>query len=206
MNMAPHPATATFSEFASLHGCTKPYVTALRKAGRLVLTDDGKKVRVAESLARIEATRDPAMAAVAARHAQERGAALAGVPSSTPAATSPGLAPPPPADDDAFDGGDEGNPDYQRWKARKERAAALREELRLGEEAGDLVRIADAVAVAAQAFTSVRTAFEALPDSIASTLAGESDESRVRILLADEIEHLLANLSTEISALQRKDG
>lgn len=196
-----HPETSSFKEFAAIFGCKPSYVTELRKAGRLVLTDDGKKVRVAESLERIEATRDPAMAAVAARHAQERGAALAGAPSSAPSAAASA-----PADDDAFDGGDEGNPDFQRWKARKERAAALREELRLGEEAGDLVRRADAVAVAAQAFTSVRTAFEALPDSIASTLAGEPDESRVRILLADEIEHLLANLSTEISALQRKDG
>ena len=42
-----HPPTATFTEFAALHGCVKSHVTALRKAGRLVLTDDGKRVRVA---------------------------------------------------------------------------------------------------------------------------------------------------------------
>ncbi len=196
-----HPATATFTEFAAIHGCVKSHVTALRKAGRLVLTDDGKRVRVAESLARIEATRDPAMAAVAARHAEQRGAELVRAPAdASPAA--PRVEP----DDEAFDGGDEGSPDYQRWKARKERAAALREELRLGEEAGDLVRRADAVAIVAQAFTSVRTAFEALPDSIASTLAGETDEARVRTLLLEEIEHLLGNLANEIGALQRKAG
>lgn len=37
-----HPSTATFTEFAAIHGCVKSHVTALRKAGRLVLTDDGK--------------------------------------------------------------------------------------------------------------------------------------------------------------------
>lgn len=196
-----HPSTATFTEFATLHGCVKSHVTALRKAGRLVLTEDGKRVRVAESLARIEATRDPAMAAVAARHAEQRGAELVRAP-----ADAPQKATQVEQDDEAFDGGDEGSPDYQRWKARKERAAALREELRLGEEAGDLVRRADAVSIVAQAFTSVRTAFEALPDSIASTLAGETDEARVRTLLLEEIEHLLGNLANEIGALQRKAG
>ena len=52
----------------------------------------------------------------------------------------------------------------------------------------------------------MRTAFEALPDSIASTLAGETDEARVRTLLLEEIEHLLGNLANEIGALQRKAG
>src|SRR5690348_2338572 len=47
---------ATFAEFAARLGCKRSYVTELRKAGRLVLTDDGK-VKVAESIARIEATR-----------------------------------------------------------------------------------------------------------------------------------------------------
>lgn len=196
-----HAETATFTEFAAIHGCVKSHVTALRKAGRLVLTDDGKRVRVAESLARIEATRDPAMAAVTARHAQDRGAELVRAPADA-APAAPGAE----QDDEAFDSGGEGSPDFQRWKARKERAAALREEIRLGEEAGDLVRRADAVSIVAQAFTSVRTAFEALPDSIASTLAGETDEARVRTLLLEEIEHLLGNLSNEIGALQRKDG
>ncbi|MDV7391593.1 hypothetical protein RZS08_09580, partial [Arthrospira platensis SPKY1] len=72
--------------------------------------------------------------------------------------------------------------------------------------ARDLIRRGDAVSIVAQAFTSVRTAFEALPDSIASTLADETDEARVRALLLEEIEHLLGNLANEIGALQRKAG
>ena len=38
--------TASFAEFAKIQGCSKSYVTALRKSGRLVLTDDEKRVRV----------------------------------------------------------------------------------------------------------------------------------------------------------------
>src|SRR5690606_16487416 len=68
------PETAGFREFAALAGFKPSYVTELRKVGRLVLTGDGKRVRVAESLALIEQTRDPAKAGVAARHAAARAA------------------------------------------------------------------------------------------------------------------------------------
>lgn len=190
-----HPATASFKEFAAIFGCKPSYVTELRKAGRLVLTDDGRAVRVAESLARIAATRDPSMQPVADRHAEARGMPLAAAPAGQGAAMD---AP----DEDAG----EQDPDFQKWKARKERAAALREEIRLGEEAGELIRRADAVAVVANAFTTLRTDLEALPDSIAPVLAGETDEGRVRILLAEEIEHALGNLSTSIGKLASKEA
>ena len=44
------------SEFARLNGWSKAYVTKLKDEGRLVLTDDGKQVKVAESLALIQET------------------------------------------------------------------------------------------------------------------------------------------------------
>lgn len=199
-----HPATATFTEFAALHGCRPSYVTALRKAGRLVLTDDGKRVLVAESLERIAATRDPAMQAVADRHAADRGAPLAGAetPSAATSAEQGGR-----ADEDTDDYSlTDGDPAFSKWKGRRERAAALREELRLGEESGDLIRRADAVAVVSNAFVTLRTDLEALPDSIAPVLAGESDEGRVRILLSEEIEHALGNLATSIRKLGQKEA
>ena len=185
-----NPATATFKAFAAIAGCKPPYVTALRKAGRLVLTDDGRAVKVAESLARIAATRDPAMQAVADRHAAARGAALATAPTED--------------EESSADEADAG-PDYQQWKARRERAAALREEMRLGEEGGDLIRREEAVAVVSSAFVALRVGLEAMPDSIAPTLASESDEARVRILLGEEVERLLANLSAEIAAMGRTE-
>ncbi|MGH8073724.1 MAG: hypothetical protein ACREO4_06580, partial [Lysobacter sp.] len=59
------PETCGFREFATLAGFKPSYITELKSAGRLVLTDDRKKVRVAESLALIDQTRDPARAGVA---------------------------------------------------------------------------------------------------------------------------------------------
>lgn len=190
-----HPEIAPFKTFASIIGCRPSYVTELRKAGRLVLTEDEKAVRVAESIARIEATRDPAMKAVSDRHAAARGAELA---TAAPAG-EPGK-----QGDESLDNEDDaetGSPDFQMWKARKERAVALREELRLGEEAKELIRRIDAVAVVSNAFVTLRTDLEALPDSIAPVLAGETDENRVRILLSEEIEHALGNLSAQIAKL-----
>lgn len=203
-----HPATAPLKTFAAILGCKPSYVTALKKAGRLVLTDDGKAVRVAESLARIEATRDPSMAGVAARHAQARGAELAAPAGGAvaPAAEQGGAVVPPKDPQDPDEPDSDESPDYQRWRARKERAVALREEMKLAEEAGELVRREDAAAVVASAFTTLRTTLESLPDSIAPVLAGEADETRVRALLTDEIEHALGNCATEVAKLGKREG
>lgn len=198
-----HPETATFSEFAAIHGCKPSYVTALRKAGRLVLSDDGKRVRVAESLARIAATRDPAMQAVADRHAAERGAALSAPAVELLADEGDDIA----GSAEAGDGDTaETDPDFAKWRGRKERAAALREEMRLAEDAKEFVRRADAIAVVSNAFVTLRTDLEALPDSIAPVLAGETDEQRVRILLAEEIEQALGNLAINIGKLGAREA
>jgi hypothetical protein len=84
--------TATFLEFASRFGWKQSYVTQLKKDGRLALTGDGKAIRVAESLALIETTRDPSRAGVAARHAQARTKAAADAQDAPPAAHEPGEA------------------------------------------------------------------------------------------------------------------
>lgn len=194
------PDTLGFKAFAEHIGCRPSYVTELKKAGRLVLTDDGRAVRVADSIARIDATRDPSRAAVADRHAAERGAPLTTSGSDPAAPGGEGAAANDPADDDDPD------PKFQHWKARRERAAALREEIKLGEESKDYLRRADAAAVVGNAFVMLRTSLEALPDSMAPTLAGESDENRVRILLAEEIEHILGNCSAELAKLNQTKG
>lgn len=190
------PESLAFKAFAAHLGCRPSYITELRKSGRLVLTEDGRAVRVAESLARIEATRDPARAGVVDRHAAQRGSALTApaAPSPSPRAEEGTGAP---ADDDS----DNNNPDYQRWKARRERAAALREEMRLGEEAKDYIRRADAAAVVAAAFVMLRTALEMLPDSLAAVLAAENDEVRARVLLAEEVESILGNCAAGLRTI-----
>ena len=71
--MTDNPAILTKSDFAKLLGLVPSYVTALIKAGRVVLDGDGRsaRVRVAESLALIEATQGGRFD-VARRHASTR--------------------------------------------------------------------------------------------------------------------------------------
>ena len=54
------PATLGFRKFAELQGWRPSYVTELKGKGHLVLTEDGRQVRVPESLALLADLRDPA--------------------------------------------------------------------------------------------------------------------------------------------------
>lgn len=191
----------TQGEFARRIGCKPGYVTQLKHDGRLVMAADGRHVLVEASLARINETRDPSKAGVAERHAAARGAALR--VAETEAEPSP--------EDSAGHGEspdeDEATiPQFQEWKARRERASALREEIKLAEEAGELIRRDEAVAVVSAAFVAARAALEALSDTIAPAVALETEESRVRTLIGEEVEHVLANLANDIAALQRREA
>lgn len=195
------PEAVTQGEFARRIGCKPGYVTDLKKNDRLVMTPDGRRVLVEASIARIHATRDPSKAGVAERHAAQRGSALA-----SPTAPAGGSSSPHSDEQDPEINGDadtEENPRFQTWKARRERAAALREEIKLTEEAGEYLRRDEAVGVVSQAFVATRAALESMPDSIAPMLAMESDQTRVRAILIEEFEHVLGNLSNDIAALQR---
>lgn len=170
-------ATLTQRQFADHIGCRPSYVTKLKQDGRLVLTDDGRLVRVAESIARIEATRDPARRAVTQRHADARGATLA---ASEGAATAA-------AEDFAI----LANPDYQAARAKREHFAAEREEMRYRQEAGELMVAAEVEGAVASILTELRTRLEALPDVLGPQLAPVTDETQIRARLADEIEMAL---------------
>ena len=100
------------------------------------------------------------------------------------------------SDDDGSDG--DGGADYKASRAKREHYAAAREEMRYRQEAGELMAAAEVEAEVAAACTTIRTALESLPDSIAPRLAAASDENYCRNLLADEIERLLAQLSADL--------
>jgi len=186
------PPTCPQAEFARLLGYRRSYVTALKAAGRLVLADDGK-VRVAESIARIEATRDPSKAAVAERHAAARSGQ--GVPAAACApAPEPGAA----LDDADAETLTRG---YQYWRERRERAAALSAEREHAEAEGKLLRTADVVAACGGACATARGALEALADTLGPQLAAETDEARCRALIAEAVELQLAELSRRLGAL-----
>lgn len=191
------PETASFSEFATLAGVKKSYVTQLRQDGRLVLTDDGKRVRVAESFARMKATEDPSRDGVRARHAAARdqaaGQGTAGAP------PAPAAAPEPPEGDDEDDGR------YQHWRARSERAKALAAERDNRERDGELLEAGAVVAAASAATTTLRQRLESLADVLGPQLAAEDDEARCRALVAEAVEHALEETARQFAALA-KDG
>ena len=80
--------------------------------------------------------------------------------------------------------------EYQLWRARRERAAALREELKLGEEAKDYLKRAD-----------VETAID---DRLAPLLASEPDTHKIRAILTEERNHTLNNLAAGFATLTKK--
>lgn len=182
------PETATFKEFAGIAKFRPSYISQLKADGRLMLTDDGKRVRVAESLQRIADTKDPSKAGVAARHAQERADATQAPDENG------GVELPPPADGGATEG-------YQHWRERSERAKALAAERENAEAEGKLVDAHDVASAAASHITLLRTRLEAIPDVLAPQLAAARDEAHVRALLAESIEHMLGEASRQFFEL-----
>lgn len=210
----PLPPVASFAEFAALRGWRRSYVTALRKADRLVLTDDGKAVRVAESLARIKATEDPAKAAVAARHAAKRAKGQGPAPSSSIEKPKPAVATAndgavePEADDEAAReaaaalGVDDG---FQYWRRRSEKARALAAERDNAVAEGKLLDAVQVTAAVAGGVTALRARLETLPDTLGPQLAAIDDEASTRSLLAEAIEHALEELSRQFGALGKPE-
>lgn len=196
------PEILGFREFAQRYGWKASYVTQLKDAERLVLTPDRRKVRVAESLALIEATRDPSKAGVAARHATTRTA-------TNPSASTP---------QGAGQGGDSGAeaPDAppvdfvpndphskRRAKAMADKEEALaRKALRDEQvELGNLLQREDVLAMNAAAAVTFRTALENLSATLAPQLAAIEDEARCKVLLDTSFEHALEELSRKFAAI-----
>lgn len=199
----PMPETLGFREFATLMGFRPSYVTELKAKGRLVLTDDGRRVRVAESRQLLADLADPSKAGVAARHAAARGAASPSTSTAQDAgqgATSgdeEGEDRPPVAYDDPLA--------LRRARAQAEREeAALRKALREEQqELGELLQRDEVLAVIADAITTLRTGLENLPTVLSASLAAESAEERCRVILANGIEHALEELSRRCGTIGR---
>ena len=215
--MAVEPAAETmrFREFAAHLGCKPSYVTELRKAGRLVLTRDGRRVVVAESIALIEATRDPARAGVARRHAAKRAATRAASvdkaakkatrrQAGATAAAGAGEA----ADDAPLTFIPEDPHTKRRAKALADKAEAdARKALRDERvELGQLLQAEEVAAVITDATTTLRTAMENLPGQIAPGLAAATTEEQVRVLLTEAIETRLGDLARKFSQIGRGEG
>ncbi|MBD7987125.1 hypothetical protein H9645_03695 [Luteimonas sp. Sa2BVA3] len=188
------PATLGFRAFADLQGWRPSYITELKGKGHLVLTDDGRQVRVPESLAKLAALRDPSKIGVKERHAAARN--VARTSSSTPGGEgqdAADVAPPTFVPDDPHA--------KRRAKALADQAeAAARKALRDEQvELGELIQREDVERVLADAATRLRTTLENVPATLAPELAATTDEARCRVLLANAIEHALEDLSRKFA-------
>lgn len=188
------PETASFADFARIGRFKPSYVTQLRHDGRLVLTDDGKAVKVRESLERIQATRDPSKAGGVARHEAERGTAVV---TAQPEKYSETI--PPPESDEAED--TQPGTGYQEARARKEHWLAKAAERDYQVSIGKLLDADQVVAVAADAVANLRTSLEGLPEILGPQLAAEPDEARCRALIAEAIEHALDEAARRFNKL-----
>lgn len=196
--------TASFAGFAKLLGNRRAsYVTQLKREGRLVLTEDGKRVKVDASLALIRSTSDPAKAGVVARHAAARGAASV-APAAPPA--------PPAGDQPAGDGDDgwlppEGGHQLRRAKALADKEEALAEKARRENlvEMGKLLPADEVDHALFAAATTLRTSLENLPNTLAPELTAARDEGRVRVILGEAIEHALEEISRAFATIAKSE-
>ncbi len=189
----------TQAEFARQAGYAKSYVTALKHAGRLVLTEDGRVDPVA-SVERIEATRDPNRDDLQARRAS-RMAALQAPAASVQATAHADAAPPaenpPAAPACAPADRSEVGRSYQEARALKERYAALSARLEYERAAGIMIERAAVAEAVADVVIALRQTLEQLPHRVAPELVG-CDLDTIRVRIKREVSAALADLARQM--------
>lgn len=203
------PQTASVNEFARMLGVRPSAITALRNAGRLVFTDDGKRILVDESRTLIRETMDPSKAGVVARHAAARAARNAaqgatGADAQPSAQDAPEAQPAPPhaalAPESTAVRAASG---YQASRAVREKFLALAAKRDYEISIGKLLDAAEVTAAATTAVATLRGRLEVLSDVLAARLAAVRDESAARAILTEEIEHALEDLARQFQAVGR---
>ncbi len=169
VNLTPDtPNEMTQKDFAALLGISAPMVVKHKARKRLVMNAAGDRVLVRESIARIEAARDPARG----------GDRTPAAPASAPAVPAPGAG-------SASTGSEPEDLNYQREAARDKRASARQRELELAKSAGELVATSD---VEHRIAHHVRAALDHLASRrrrLAPKLALEADPRKVEQLLEE---------------------
>lgn len=171
--------------FAEILGCSKSYVTALKKAGRLVMSDDGKMVLVNPSLVRIKETEDPNRDDVRKRKAVD----------TTETAPSDG------------DGGaTEGTPAYQASRAKNEYYKSKMQEAEYLKQIGKLVDAEVVQKVGIEMGTHLRTSLENMQDQLAAELAAETDATVIYATLGEHFERVLKEIGRNLGNMIEDGG
>lgn len=92
-------------------------------------------------------------------------------------------------------------PEITTERARLLAAQAAREQLRLGEDRNDLIRVDAVVEAMSHAYTTVRDAILNIPARMAAPLAAEPDPARIHDLLDEELRTTLTELAQAPSRL-----
>jgi hypothetical protein len=168
----------TQAEFARIIGVARSYVTALKKAGRLVQDSHGQ-VLVEASIKRIAETADPNRDDVRERHAEERGQPVTvDMPETEETAEQPI------------------SHDYQRARAKKEYFLAEQARIAFERDIGKLIPKSEVDAAIEDVISALRQAIENMPHRTAPELVGK-DLDAIRATLKQEIHNALADMERE---------
>lgn len=96
-------------------------------------------------------------------------------------------------------------PVFSEARDRKEHYAAELARMDYEERCGKLMQANDVISIVSSALVSLRTQLESFPDLMAPQLASISDEQRIRAMMADSIEALLAELSHQLARIGKKE-
>lgn len=96
-------------------------------------------------------------------------------------------------------------PVFSEARDKKEHYAAELARMDYEERCGKLMKASDVISVISSALVSLRTQLESFPDLMAPQLASINDEQRIRAMLADSIEALLAELSHQMAQVGKKE-
>jgi hypothetical protein len=153
------PAELRKSEFALFIGRAPSYVTKLLNEGKVVMTQDGRRVKVAESLRLIEQGR-----------AHASWSTKPPIPQAPAGQEAPPATEPPPASGDA-----QLRQSRAEAEARKAAAQADQEEMKASQMRGDLIPREEVEAALGFVGGAIRGALDLLPDQTAPIVAPITD-------------------------------
>lgn len=210
------------SQFAKILGCSKPYVSQLVAASRLVLSEDGKLVDVDASLELLGATSDPSKAGVRERWAEFRAAQQLAAGSAAPAApvhpapavvapaaaaAQPSLIDEPSAAPAAAAASTPARSEYQDARTLREQAEAEMAQINLAKARGQVLDAEGALRAITDAQIAVRSELMSFADRLTPLVTAETNARKVWELINTECERLAGRVQAGASrmALQRSE-
>lgn len=178
--------TLTQSEFARQMNFKRSYVTQLKNEGRLIMA--GKLVDVEASIDLIESTRDPSKKPIADMHQANRESA--GVVDRENDFV-----------DVIIDNQEQDFNSYQQSRAKREHYAALQAQMQYEKEIGRLLDVDQVVLAVASGDAVIRNRLESMRDVLAPQLSIETDIDRIKSMITDYVDMILAELSRDFNKM-----